>query len=325
MQAPCHISTPTPTSTIVGLWHKLPLVPGCRFMPGHCCPPSARGQGRCPMHSTQARPPRSPPGMQTPKAHPQPSPVFCPMALGQPDLGAQSCARKQLPKPSDPLLPREGQGLTVWRCRAAAGSGEGARPVSQLRRGCQSPASAFGPAPARTFTLPGGILFRRVPNSSHCPLLPSPPDPHCPPSTSVRLPMTPGPAPRELRDSRTVISGTDGTRARRSWVPAQAAPGTCADSLLPARCRPAPPARAPPEERPSALRRGETGQILPGLRRPLTMTTPGGLRGPGGHGPRELPGYLGCPKATWGTRDTVRVGGRVQPVTACSGCGPEVG
>lgn len=112
--------------------------------------------------------------------------------------------------------------------------------MSQLSRGCQSPASAFGPAPARTFTLPGGTLFRHMPGSSHRPLLPLTPDPTAP-LQQLSAADDPGTCPTELGESRTgesrtVVPGTDGTRARRSKVPAQAAPGTCADSrlLLPA-------------------------------------------------------------------------------------------
>lgn len=103
--------------------------------------------------------------------------------------------------------------------------------MSQLRRDCQSPASAFGPAPARTFALPGGALFRHVPSCSHRTPTPLTPDPTVPPPPAL------GPAPGELGGSRTGVPGTDGTRARRRGrVPAQAAPGTCSDSrlLLPA-------------------------------------------------------------------------------------------
>lgn len=73
--------------------------------------------------------------------------------------------------------PCRGAGLPLprsLRCRWLWGGSLAGE--SALGRGCQSPASPFGPAPARTLTLPTGDLVQTRVSSSHRP------GPRCPPS-----------------------------------------------------------------------------------------------------------------------------------------------
>lgn len=149
-------------------------------------------------HPKAQRPPRSPLPHSTRPTRPNPAPC---------------CSENSSPAPNPqtlPAAPQRGKGThraEVPGCRrpvphAAAGSGEGAWPVSQLSWGCQSPASPFGPAPARTLTLPTGDLAQTRASSSHRPRTPLSP---WPPAFGCR--MTRGPAPRALAGSWAAAGG----------------------------------------------------------------------------------------------------------------------
>lgn len=307
-QTPCRISSRVPTSTIVGLWHKHPLIPSCRPKPGHCCPLSVRAQGHCHMHSTQTRPPCSPLAYRDstrqhadPKAHPQPAPILCPTALGPPDQ-AQSCTQKTAPQPQTlrPSSPQRRTGthrVEVPRCRWLRG---GSRAGESAQAGLPEPCVCLWPSSCTYVRSPRGSLVQT--RAELLPPHPEPtdPGPHCPPSTSART--CPRGAGREQDGGpghrwdtgQEEGQGPGSGRPRHLFRLAPAAP-------CPARCRPAPPARAPPEERPSPVRRGETRQILP-----PSVTAPGGQRGPAEHGPGlpcgSCPGIRGARRQPGGHR-----------------------
>lgn len=148
------------------LRHQQPLIPGSGFLPGHRCPPSWH-MVMAAVTSTAPGPPctflqrgRIVPGTQegheatqTPRNTPAGPQSSAPQHQDRQTQAAQSCTmlpREQLPspKPADPLPPSfspekegdppcRGAGLPLpplTPC-AAAGSGEGAWPVSQRSAG----------------------------------------------------------------------------------------------------------------------------------------------------------------------------------------------
>lgn len=165
------------------------------------------------------------------------------MAPGPPDRGSpvlhraaqRTAAQHQIhtPSPSPPHFspgkegdpPCRGAGLPLPhspRCRWLP-AGE-----SALSWGCQSPVSPFGPAPARTLTLPTADLVQTRTSSSHRSRTPLSPQP---PASSYQ--MTWGPAPVELVRSRVMVDPAVGRQEKwdpgSAWVQTQ----TCARCSLP--------------------------------------------------------------------------------------------
>lgn len=191
-QGPCCISTPAPPPPLWGCGTSSPSFPA-----GSCQGTAALSPGMCSGSLPHAQHPDQAtllsPGIQghheatcrsqsTPTAFPSPVPhgtgITKPRGPILHRASQKTAPQAQAPRLSAPQGRTGTHRVEVPRCRWLR---EGARPVSQLSRGCQSPASVFGPAPARTFALPGGTLFRHVPSSSPSPAAPTDPGPHRPP------------------------------------------------------------------------------------------------------------------------------------------------
>lgn len=264
----------------------------------------ARAPGCCQVCSKQAKPPCTSlwrgqvlPGTRVreeqhghPISHPQPQ--------DHQTQAAQSCtvlSREQLPSPTPLTLlpphfspekegdpPCRGARLPLpcsLRCRRLRGGSPAAE--SALSRGCQDPASPFGPAPAHQLC-PGAILFR------HVRAAPISPGPHCAPGTRVQL--------KRMAKSWVRAGGwwSSGHRralvSRRGEALAQLAPRCtfrpAPAALCPARCRHTALARAPPAC--AASQRGPAGLDLQTLSHPDPGVTQGsaaaeGLRGGWAH------------------------------------------
>lgn len=161
-QAPCPLPLlllPSPLQW--GLQHQQPLIPRGRFMPGPRCPPSRHVLMAAIMSAAPRRGHPAPPSSEAgsslahrtstrqqghPEAHPQPhSPLPHGTGTTRPRRPnpALCCPENSSPAPN-PLPPhfsleKEGdppcRGAGLPLPRAAAGSGEGARPVSQRSAG----------------------------------------------------------------------------------------------------------------------------------------------------------------------------------------------